>query len=84
MSGPNGNNSVTGALVVLGGEGGILINNTGPRAHSGGGNHSAQGGRGYGAGGGSGGIKWIPKDISRTFGGNGADGVVYVEMVSAG
>ena len=44
---------------VQGGEGGILINGSGPFGESGGGNIYAAGGVGYGAGGGAGGAVYL-------------------------
>ena len=69
---------------VQGGEGGVLINGTGLFGDPGGGNISATGGAGYGAGGGAGGAVYLMNDPLIYSGGNGADGVVYVEMVNPG
>lgn len=69
---------------VQGGEGGILINGSGPFGESGGGNISAAGGAGYGAGGGAGGAVYLDSGPLIHSGGRGADGVVYVEMVDSG
>lgn len=60
-----------------GGGGGILINGLGPVAGSGQEPAGSQGGKGYGAGGGSGFLQ--PNQNQFHSGGNGADGVVYVE-----
>ena len=69
---------------VQGGDGGILINGSGPSGEAGGGNISAAGGAGYGAGGGAGGAVYLLSGPLIYSGGRGADGVVYVEMVDAG
>lgn len=61
-----------------GGGGGVLINGTGPTAQSGPQSYSAQGGVGYGGGGGAGTYNSGAGAV-RWEGGNGADGVVYVE-----
>lgn len=65
-----------------GGAGGILINGLGPSAGNGGAASSAFGGLGYGAGGGAGGFV-ADEGSSRYSGGNGADGLVYIEFASA-
>jgi hypothetical protein len=62
-----------------GGGGGILINGLGPTAGSGLAVFSAFGGVGYGAGGGAGGFNG---GSLRAGGGNGADGLVYIEFQS--
>lgn len=69
---------------VRGGEGGILVNDSGPFGEFGGGNISAAGGAGYGAGGGAGGAVYSNSGPLIYSGGKGADGVVYVEMVDSG
>ena len=69
--GAGGNSSHSGG----GGGGGILIDGVGPSAGSGPQSYSGRGGVGFGAGGGAGGYD----GGSRWAGGNGADGVVYVE-----
>ena len=69
---------------VRGGEGGILINGSGPFGEAGGGNISAAGGVGYGAGGGAGGAVYLNSGPLIYSGGRGADGMVYVEMVDSG
>jgi hypothetical protein len=61
-----------------GGAGGVLINGFGPTAESGLETFSAQGGKGYGAGGGAGGYN----GGSRIAGGDGANGVVYLEYTA--
>lgn len=61
-----------------GGGGGVLINGNGPTAQSGPQSYSAQGGEGYGGGGGAGTYN-SSAGSTRWEGGNGADGVVYVE-----
>lgn len=64
-----------------GGGGGILVNCWGPSAGDGEVPIGAQGGRGFGAGGGSGFLDSNEENSSQLFhsGGDGADGVVYVE-----
>lgn len=61
-----------------GGGGGILINGTGPSGGDGPQSFSAKGGAGYGGGGGAGGYNSSTSSF-RYAGGNGANGVVYVE-----
>ena len=65
-----------------GGAGGILINGLGPLAGNGSQLWSGQGGLGYGAGGGAGGLDFAVSNI-RQAGGNGANGFVYVEFADA-
>jgi hypothetical protein len=62
-----------------GGAGGILINGVGPNAFNGSHLLSAKGGAGYGAGGGAGGFDDFANIPTRHAGGNGANGLVYVE-----
>ncbi len=62
-----------------GGAGGILINGAGPNGDAGASIYSGQGGFGYGAGGGAGGY-FGNGDPMRYAGGNGADGLVYLEF----
>lgn len=69
---------------MQGGEGGILINGSGPFGKGGGGNISAAGGAGYGAGGGAGGAIYLDSGPLIYSGGRGADGVVYLEVVDSG
>lgn len=70
---------------VRGGEGGILIDSSGPSGEPGGGNISASGGAGYGAGGGGGGGVYLVGGSALIYpGGTGADGAVYLEMVDSG
>ncbi|MGE0703511.1 MAG: glycine-rich domain-containing protein [Vicinamibacterales bacterium] len=62
-----------------GGAGGILVEAAGPTAGAGGGGAtSGQGGVGYGAGGGAGGYDFTTDPI-RFAGGNGNDGIIYIE-----
>lgn len=75
--------------VVLGGEGGVLVNNTGPTAQKGTQLYSSWGGVGYGAGGGSAGK--LNSDGNTTHlithpgeDGHGAPGLVYVEIIPRG
>ena len=75
---------VLSTSTVQGGEGGILINGSGPFGEAGGGNISAAGGVGYGAGGGAGGTVYLNSGPLIYSGGRGADGVIYVEMVNSG
>lgn len=63
-----------------GGGGGILINGLGPVAQSGVQPWSGQGGSGYGAGGGAGGLDQFINEV-RYAGGDGASGLVYIEYV---
>lgn len=84
FSGSNGIDVVLSTSTVQGGEGGILINSSGPFGEAGGGNISASGGVGYGAGGGAGGAVYLDSGPLIYSGGRGADGVVYVEMVDSG
>ena len=84
FTGKDGVDSVLPTSTVEGGKGGILINGTGPLADPGGGNISAAGGAGYGAGGGAGGAVYFVNGPLIYSGGNGTDGVVYVEMVDPG
>ena len=69
---------------LKGGEGGILINGSGPSGNKGGGSTSALGGIGYGAGGGGGGALYLHSGSLIYPGGMGAKGVVYVEMLHSG
>ena len=85
FSGSNGMDVVLSTSTVQGGEGGILINGSGPFGEAGGGNISAAGGVGYGAGGGAGGAVYLDSHGPLIYsGGRGADGMVYVEMVDSG
>ena len=72
----------TGSNAGGGGAGGILINGLGLNAQSGNQSWSGQGGLGYGSGGGAGGLD---ANISGTRfgGGDGANGLIYVEYASA-
>lgn len=70
-------NAVASGWVPGGGAGGIILNGYGPDAQNGAcPSAPAMGGKGYGAGGGSGGLEgtWV-----RYAGGNGASGLVYIE-----
>ncbi|XP_031562297.1 uncharacterized protein LOC116298083 isoform X2 [Actinia tenebrosa] len=68
--------------VLLSGDGGVLIDNNGPSAMPGKSNRSSAGGIGYGAGGGSGGNhKTSEEGCDLVDGGDGAPGVVYIEVV---
>lgn len=62
-----------------GGGGGILIDATGPAAEDGAAAFSALGGDGFGAGGGAGGLD-LSINGDRAAGGDGADGLVYLEF----
>lgn len=86
FQGSAGNNSrpSLGARIVQGGQGGILINSTGPTAQRGAKPYSSEGGVGYGAGGGSGGKYKIKIKEAESTGGKGAPGVVYVEVLPKG
>lgn len=84
ISGINGADVVLTTSSVQGGAGGILINGTGPAGDPGRGNISADGGTGYGAGGGAGGAIYVNSAPRIYPGGSGAHGVVYVEMVHPG
>ena len=84
FSGSDGMDVVLQTSTVRGGEGGILINGSGPSGEAGGGNISAAGGVGYGAGGGAGGAVYLNSGPLIYSGGRGADGMVYVEMVDSG
>ena len=68
-----------------GGAGGILIDGLGPSGGDGAQPAGSQGGKGYGAGGGSGFIDLNKKYYFNTFlnGGDGADGVVYIEWFTS-
>ncbi|WP_412973329.1 PEP-CTERM sorting domain-containing protein [Glaciecola sp. MF2-115] len=68
----------TGTHAGGGGAGGILVNGTGPNAGDGAQSWSGKGGAGYGAGGGAGGYNGQVSG-ARVAGGNGANGLVYVE-----
>ena len=72
-----GGSGVYGWEVGGGGGGGVLFNGSGPRAQTGEG--GAEGGQGYGAGGGGSHLIEIPSDYIYYAGGSGADGLVYVE-----
>jgi hypothetical protein len=63
--------------------GGILFNGLGPSAQDGEQSFSGQGGEGYGAGGGAGGYHSTFDIAIRWGGGEGADGLVYVEFLDA-
>ncbi|MBV1842745.1 PEP-CTERM sorting domain-containing protein [Photobacterium ganghwense] len=71
----------TGSHAGGGGAGGILIDGLGISASDGLMSWSGKGGIGYGAGGGAGGLDFSVSDI-RFAGGDGADGLVYVEWDS--
>ena len=75
--GPDG----TTAMYAAGGEGGVLIDGEGPTASQGSQSTSGLGGKGFGAGGGSGGQAF---GTPLYLGGNGAPGVVYIEVTRAG
>ena len=72
--------AVAGTWVPGGGAGGIMLNGYGPEAENGAsttsGGEGGKGGKGYGAGGGGGG--WTEHSIKNA-GGNGANGLVYVQ-----
>ena len=82
--GEDGMDSTLLASTVQGGQGGYLINGTGPRGTQGESNNSASGGTGYGAGGGAGGAIYSGDSTKIFSGGNGADGVLYIELVNSG
>lgn len=63
-----------------GGGGGVLLDGAGPSGAKGGAAYSAEGGAGYGGGGGGGG--YSDQVFVRIAGGNGAPGLVYVELVT--
>lgn len=69
----------TGSHAGGGGAGGILINGGGPGAENGNAFFSAQGGSGYGAGGGAGGLDFSVNN-TRFGGGDGANGLVFLEF----
>jgi hypothetical protein len=72
-----GGSGGTGSHAGGGGAGGIFINALGLSAQDGSQSFSGKGGNGYGAGGGAGG--WITGIPTRWAGGDGANGLVYVE-----
>lgn len=81
ISGVNGESKGSS---LKGGEGGILINGSGPSGKQGGSDGSAFGGTGYGAGGGGGGALYLHDGSVIYPGGTGAEGVVYIEMQHSG
>ena len=81
ISGVNGESKDSS---LKGGEGGILINGSGPSGKQGGGDSSAFGGTGYGAGGGGGGAVYLHSGPLIYSGGMGAERVVYIEMQHSG
>lgn len=70
----------TGSHAGGGGAGGILINNAGINASNGLASFSGLGGKGFGSGGGAGGFN----GGNRIGGGDGADGLVYIEFNTSG
>lgn len=69
--------SCVNVLVIGGGAGGVLLNGLGPKSSNGASIYSGKGGFGYRAGGGVGGIFGF--NNTRYAGGNGADGLVYIQ-----
>lgn len=78
ISGGSGGAGGTGSHAGGGGGGGVLINGSGPSAQDGTQSFSGKGGSGYGAGGGAGTYN-SPSGNTRYAGGNGANGLVYIE-----
>ncbi len=70
----------TGSHAGGGGGGGVLIDGAGPSGQQGGRAYSGVGGDGYGGGGGGGSLDF-GVDSMRVAGGDGASGVVYIELL---
>ena len=75
--GPGGNKG-TSSHQAGGGGGGIFLNGYGPKGADGAKSFSGKGGQGYGGGGGAGGYDKFELEINWA-GGDGADGLVFIE-----